>query len=284
MWENIPHNAEAVNTGMKTRSQLVLAAVLRLLVPLVRLLLRQGVAYPAFAAALKPVFLQAARAELQARGMATTDSAVTLLSGVHRRDVRRLGRGAETPEASSEGPLSLAAEVAARWLSDPAWLDATQRPRVLPRSGADSFDALVASVSVDVRPRAMLDEMLRLGVVQMEGDGVQLLREGFAPRQGLAEMAKLFSANLHDHLAAAAANLQGEANFLEQAMFVDQLSDQSVQALQQAAVQAWQQALRTVLREAQTRFDQDTAQLPPADRRQRARFGVYFFSDREDAQ
>jgi hypothetical protein len=276
---------------MKTRPQLVLAATLRLLVPLVRLLLRQGVAYPAFAAALKPVFLRAAREELQARGMATTDSAVTLLSGVHRRDVRRLGRaaaGADLADGDStdgtNGPLSLAAEVAARWLSNPQWLDAAQRPRVLPRSGTDSFDTLVASVSVDVRPRAVLDEMLRLGVVQADDAGVALVRDGFAPRQGLAEMAALFSANLHDHLAAAAANLQGEGNFLEQAMFVDQLSEASVQALQQAAVQAWQQALRPVLREAQTRFDADAAQLPPEGRRQRARFGVYFFSDREDSQ
>lgn len=269
---------------MKTRSQLVLAAALRLLVPLVRLLLRQGVAYPAFAAALKPVFLQAARDELQARGMATTDSAVTLLSGVHRRDVRRLGRTPGESDTTPAGPLSLAAEVAARWLSAPTWLDDAQRPRVLPRGGAESFDTLVASVSVDVRPRAMLDEMLRLGVVQEQGDGVALVRDGFAPRQGLAEMASLFSANLHDHLAAAAANLQGEANFLEQAMFVDQLSEASVQALQQAAVVAWQQALRTVLPEAQTRFDHDAAHQPPAGRRQRARFGVYFFSDREESQ
>ena len=43
--------------------------------------------------------------------------------------------------------------------------------RVLPRSAdepAPSFDALVASVSRDVRPKAVLDELLRLGVVHDE--------------------------------------------------------------------------------------------------------------------
>jgi hypothetical protein len=53
--------------------------------------------------------------------------------------------------------------------------------------------------------------------------GFVLEGTGFAPRQGFEEMSWLFAANLHDHAAAAVANLQGEANFLEQAVFVDQI-------------------------------------------------------------
>jgi hypothetical protein len=60
--------------------------------PLVRLLVRHGVTYPVFATALKRVFLDAAIDELRERAMAQTDSAVSLLSGVHRRDVRTLTR------------------------------------------------------------------------------------------------------------------------------------------------------------------------------------------------
>lgn len=267
---------------MKTRSRLVLAAALRLLRPLVRLLLREGVAYPAFAAALKPVFLQAARDELAARGMATTDSAVTLLSGVHRRDVRRLGRGPQ-PADADPAPLSLAAEVAGRWMGEAPWLDADGRPRVLPRSGPGSFDDLVAGISQDVRPRAVLDELLRLGVVQAGDDGVALNAAGFAPREGFEEMAALFSANLHDHLAAAAANLHGGINFLEQALFVDQIGAASALQLERAAAQAWQQAVRQLMPLARERFEADAA-LPAAERGHRARFGVYFYSDREDPQ
>src|SRR5689334_8427166 len=97
--------------------------------PLVRLLVRHGVTYPAFAAALKRVFLDAAVDELRERAMAQTDSAVSLLSGVHRRDVRTLTRAAEaaTPRTAAT-PLSLAGEVVARWLSDRAWQDRRRRP------------------------------------------------------------------------------------------------------------------------------------------------------------
>jgi hypothetical protein len=256
-------------------STLVLDRVLRVLRPLVRLLLRHGVTYPTLAAALKRVFLDAAQAELHSRGMPRTDSAVTLLSGVHRRDVRALTRGA-TAAAADAPParLGLAAEVVARWMHDPAY-----EGRPLPRSGEGSFDELVQAVSRDVRPRAVLDELLRLESVTEAGPTIVLRQPGFAPRRDFEELSWLFAQNLHDHASAAAANLAGEGNFLEQAVFVDQISAESATRLQRAAVQAWKQAFKTVMAAAQERFDHDAANTPPAGRDQRARFGVYFFSE-----
>ena len=274
---------------MKDRPQIVLTSVLRLLKPLARLLLASGVTYPAFAAALKRVFLQAAQDELAHRGMPVTDSALTLLSGVHRRDVRtllrsepndaRANKAAGTRERAS---LSLASEVVTRWLHDTRFKGARGRSRTLAR-GADagSFDSLVASISSDVRPRAVLDELKRLGAAAEDGDGVRLLAGSFAPRQGFEEMSWLFADNLHDHLAAASANLQGEANFLEQSVFVDEITQASAVQLQEAAVLAWKQAFKTVMAKAQTRFDTDASEAELNDRNHRARFGVYFFSDRE---
>lgn len=273
---------------------LVLDRVLALLRPLVRLLLRHGVTYPVFAAALKRVFLAAAQDELAARGMAGTDSAVSLLSGVHRRDVRTLTRGALAEPATAPPPaLGLAAQVVARWMHEPAFRAADGRPRALPRQGGQGFDALVAGVSSDVRPRAVLDELLRLGVVAEQaaaaGDDaaptLELVAGGFAPHQGFEETLWLTAQNLHDHAAAAVANLHGESpqpgGFLEQALFVDELSAESVQRLRQASREAWQAAFQTVMQTAQERFDHDAATLPAPERRHRARFGVYFFSEQE---
>jgi len=193
---------------MNARSNLILDAALQMLRPLVRLMLRHGVAYPAFAAALKQVFLAEADQELKSRGMARTDSAVSLLSGVHRRDVRNLTRLAPVAAHRPPGFTGIAAEVVGRWLSDARWLGPQDDPRDLPRGGDEaSFAALVRAVSSDVRPRAVLDELLRLGIVSETGDQVHLLTGSFTPRQGFEEMALQFQANLHDHLAAAAQNL-----------------------------------------------------------------------------
>lgn len=277
-----------------TRHGLVLQAVLRILRPLVRLLLRHGVTYPELALALKPVFVHAARDELTERGMACTDSAVTLLSGVHRKDVRDLTRGPAAADAppsaqarrAAAPPLSLSGEVIATWLALPAGEpQGSAAPQATRTLGRDAFDALVAGITQDVRPRALRDELQRLGVVELLEDGsVSLLKDGFAPRAGLAEMAELMAANLADHAAAASANLLGEENYLEQAMYVDRLRPESVARVRQAARTAWARALRQVLAEAQSRFGEDEALPDPADqarRTQRARFGVYFFSEEE---
>ena len=298
MWENIPHAVQlstaslpnavpAVNSG---EPGAVLARVLHVLRPLVRLLVHHGVTYPALAAALNRIFLDEARRELQRRGMVATDSALTLLSGVHRRDVRTLTRespaaaGAEVARADQVEPApSLAAEVVGRWMHERRWRDRRGHPRLLPRGAGEalSFDALVHSVSRDVRPRAVLDELVRLGVAEETEAGVRLAAEGFAPRRGLAEMSALFAANLHDHAAAAVANLRGEANFLEQAVFVDQITEESARQMQQVGVAAWKTAMREVMAKAQERFDADQP-LPAAERLQRARFGVYFYSEAQD--
>ncbi|MEI6025874.1 MAG: DUF6502 family protein [Betaproteobacteria bacterium] len=278
---------------MSTRHHLVLHTVLRILRPMVRLMLRHGVTYTAFASALKPAFLEAAREELNAQSMPVTDSALTLLSGVHRRDVRVLTRSEDTenPSPADSPPASLAGEVVGRWMSDPACLDGQGRPQVLSRA---AFDALVSAVSQDVRPRALRDELVRLGVVTCAEDGsVSLAAQGFAPRQGFAEMATLMADNLADHASAATANLQDGANFLEQALYVDRLSPPSAARLHQAAAAAWQQVIPGLLREARNLYDLDQTPGTPLDapppgpagrapHRRRVRMGVYFYDTEDD--
>ncbi len=276
---------------MSSQPTLALDRVLRVLQPLVRLLLRNGVTYPVFAAALKRVFLAAAQQELAGRQMAATGSAVSLLSGVHRRDVRNLSGGDTAAKAAPSSPsapsapsarLGLAAQVVARWMNDADYQDAQGGTRALPKAGDGSFDMLVASVSRDVRPKAVLDELLRLGVVQDGDAGVVLEGSGFAPRQGFEELSWLMAQNLQDHAAAAVANLNGEGHFLEQAVFVDELTAESAARMQQVSVLAWKAAFKTVMQEAQARFDSDAASAPLQARTHRARFGVYFYSEREN--
>ena len=287
MWDNIPQiqiprQALASTPDSHSRHTIVEAGVLKAMRPLVRLLIRHGVTYTAFASALKRVFLDAAKDELDARAMARTDSALSLLSGVHRRDVRNFERGEPAAHAKLAkprigAPLSLVGEVAARWVADPTFLDGRRRPRALERG---EFDALVAAVSSDVRPRAMLDELQRLGAVTERDDGrIALASDGFAPRRGFGEMAELFAANVGDHAAAAVANLQDDANFLEQAMYADELSAESVAHLQRSAVKVWSQAVRPLIAQAVERRETDAASTQRP--RHRMRVGIYFYSTEE---
>jgi Family of unknown function (DUF6502) len=254
--------------------------------PLIRLMIRNGITYTVFVAELKNAFLDAAYDELNHAGKPSTDSAVSLLSGVHRRDVRNLTRLAATAPPPLRQPISAAAQMIARWMSDPLYCDKEDRPAVLPRYGsAPSFDSLAITVNSDVRSKALLDEMVRLGVVEYlneSEDSVRLFANGFAPTKGFSELSEQFQNNLHDHAAAASANLHANAGFLEQAIFVDQLSKESAHSLHKTAAIAWRQAFKTVMREAQMRYDSDQQNTEPSERNFRARLGVYFYSSDED--
>jgi len=259
----------------------VLAAALQLLRPVVRLLIRHGVGYPAFAAALKTVFMQAAEDELAREGKKRTDSAVSLLSGVHRRDLRSLARPDAAAQRRHDAPMNMASQVVARWLEQCGDTDSEGLPPALTRA---EFDHLVSRISTDTRSRAVLDELHRLGLISIsaEADRIELLQPGFTPRQGFAEMAALLRDNLHDHLSAAVSNIDGGGNYLEQAIFVDQLTEASARHLHLASARAWRTALRTVMREAQARFDHDQTHAPAGARTQRARFGAYFYATDDD--
>lgn len=265
----------------QTRASIALHAALGLFKPVARLLLRHGVAYPAFASAVKKVFLEVAQDELRAQKRPLTDSAVSLLSGVHRRDVRDLTRS-DVETAPTIAPMNMATQVVARWLSDSAYLDAEGQAKPLPRTGAAGFDALVASISSDIRPRAVYDELLRLGIAQESADGIALLAPGFAPRQGFAEMAQLLQDNAHDHLAAAVANVDEGGQFLEQSVFVDQLTQESAQRLHAVSAKAWRTAFKTVMQEASTRYTHDQQHASAQERTQRARFGSYFYAQAQE--
>lgn len=256
-------------------------ALQRLLRPLVRLLLAHGITYPYLANLLKSVFVDVAAHTFRLPGKAQTDSRISLLTGVHRKDVKRL---AHEPRAADTVPpaVSLGAELVARWSVSPEYQDADGRPRPLARFAADdpavSFESLVAGVNKDIRPRAVLDEWLHLGIVRLEQDGrVYLNTDAFVPRHGFDEKAFYFGQNVHDHLAATAQNLmQNDAPFLERSVYYENLSPASVAKLAELSKTLGMQTLQAVNREARklARADADVVGA-----KQRINFGIYFFSE-----
>lgn len=267
-------SAEAEPTGMRAR--LALRAALTLLLPLARWLVHNGVGYSSFAPALKPVFVAAARQELAGSGGKLTDSALSVLSGVHRRDIREMGGAGDLP-ARPKAP-SVASQLFTRWFADARLRDKADRPMPLPKTGdAMSFDALARQVSSDVHPRTLLAEMQRLGLVAVDGETVHLQAQAFVPQQGFDEMVELFAANAADHLAAAAHNLRNEGDkFLEQSVFASGLSPRSTQALAVLARKLWRSAFQQMVREATPRYQQDSREQTGS---MRMRFGVYFYAE-----
>jgi len=282
--KSLSHDPASPASLSQQRAGIALRAALALLVPLARWLVRNGVLYSSFAPALKSTFVEAARRELQEASAKITDSSLSVLSGVHRRDIRESRDAARSVDHAQAPKSPSAASMAfTRWLTDPDYRDAANRPAVLPKNGfGRSFDSLARLVSSDVHPRTLLAEMQRLGLVQIEGDEVQLCSEAFMPQQGFAEHAGVFSAQVADHIAAAAHNLSVPADaprFLEQSMYGSGLTAESVLALSDKARALWAEAFEQIVREATQRFDADR---DAPGRHMRMRFGVYYYAEPQE--
>jgi hypothetical protein len=259
----------------------VVAAVRRVLRPVVRLLVSHGITYPFLTDLLKEVYVETAAQEFALGGKRPTDSRLTLLTGVHRKDIRRLlrepGPRQETPPGLTLGTL-----IVARWLGERAYCDAKGRPLALPRTpkagGERSFAALVESVSKNVRPRSVLDELVRLGVVEIDDDDrVHLVTRGFVPGKELDAKAYYFGEALHDHLAAGVHNLGSDGKaFLERSVYYDELSAAAVERLSAHAETLAMSALQSLNVEGMALERDD----PPAPgQRMRMRMGVFFYAE-----
>ena len=287
-----------------TQATLLLEQTLHMLAPLVRLLVANGVGYPQLAQALKPAFVEAARAEIAAEGRAVTDAATSVRSGVHRKDVRALREASTHPVADSAsdvyptgGATRLAADsrrtlgvaemVFTRWLSDAGYRQRDGRPASLPVNGpAPSFDALVVSVTRDVSRRTVLDELSALGLVRETAGMVHPLADAMTPRRGFAEVARYLAEHVGDHLAAGAANVDAVAHgrpapFLEQSVYGRGLSPESLAMLSELARTLWRVAFNQMADAARQRYEIDRASPPAGEARHAGRmlFGAYFHAD-----
>ena len=263
------------------------AALARLLGPLTRTAIQFGLTLPNLLPLLKQAYVEQAERHFALSGKGMNDSRVTLLTGVHRKDVAALRHRPE--EAPRQAPTPLA-QLVSRWSGDPAWRAADGAPLPLPRTGAaPSFDSLAESISKDVRPRALLDELLRTGLVREAADGMLILAgRADIPTGDLERLAHYYGRNLADHLAAAGHNLAappGAPRFPERALAYDQLSDAAIATLSETAARLGMDML-TQLNEQAIALAASDPPAPGAARRLLA--GVYVFAapdeTPEDAQ
>lgn len=261
--------------------QAALDAVRRVLAPLVRFLIVRSIPFSVATEILRTLYVEIAEDDFCVPGRKQTDSRVHLLTGVHRKDVRRLREARHAP-ALAPRKTSLASTLIARWTTLDEYRDENGRPQPLARTAEHgaSFDSLVRSVSTDIRPRVVLDEWKRLGIARVdENDRVHLSVEAFVPPKESEEILHFFGRNAHDHIAAAVRNVLGEGDrFFERAAAYDQLTPDSIDELRGLAVEKGMDALRDVNRRAMKLQRRDGAK-PQATHRMS--FGAYFFAENE---
>jgi hypothetical protein len=159
----------------------VLAAIGRILRPIVRILIRNGVPSDALTQLVRKTYVDVAAAEFQLNGKRQTVSRISVITGLHRKEVARLrslnGKGLGTGASAR----NRAAAVLTAWLRDPDFLDRKGDPLDLPFAGTNSFSELVRRYSGDMKPRAMADELLASGAIENSGGRLRLSARGYVP-------------------------------------------------------------------------------------------------------
>ncbi len=218
----------------------LLEAVRQLLVPLARLAVARGLTHATVDEMLRAAFVEEAYAAYPNLLEHRRVSRISAATGINRREVTRLTAARQQrPEPDRSYP----SEAFARWTTHPEYLDQDGRPRELPRLGAlPSFETLAQSVTRDMHPRSLLEELLRLGLAQHDAsaDLVSLRREAFVPRGDQVRMDTFLGANVGDHFSAAVANvLAGGSEHFEQALYADGLSEKSLATLRELVAHHW---------------------------------------------
>jgi hypothetical protein len=271
-----------MENGFTKKQSLVANAMKRVLRPFIKLMLANDLGYTFAIDLLKTLFVEVADNEFMIDGKRQTDSRISLISGVHRKDVRRLRDNLPDVDEVIPQNISLGSQLMAIWNTNAAYVNEDGTPKSLPRLSSEaqyeSFESLVRSITTDIHPRAVLDELTRLALVRIDADNyVHLVTDAFIPQEGLEEKAFFFGHNLHDHAEAAVANISGQQpGYLERCVHYDQLTKASVDQISELAKKQSMKTLQEIFKLADACAEQDKSSQ---DANMRITYGVYFYHE-----
>lgn len=191
------------------------AAVLSLLRPLCRLLLRYHVPFAVFEELAKHVYVQTALADFALPGRKPTLSRASILTGLTRKDVQRLVAAPAPARAGAEDGYNRAARVLTGWARDAEFQQPDGTPAALTlQDGPANFAQLVRRYSGDMPARAVLDELLRVGAVRRDADDrLVLVHRAYVPQGSEVEKLAILGSDVADLIATIDHNLQhGQAD------------------------------------------------------------------------
>lgn len=252
-------------------------AVVQLLSPLVRVLLRHGLAYDEFAELARRTYVNVAERDFALKGRKQTASRISVITGLNRKEVARLqalNAQGDAGGAELAQTMNRAAKVVVGWMREhtpnggaPAALDAEQ------------FSALVRKHSGDMPARAVLDELKHAGALSAGDDGrYRLAAHGYVPQHTDVRKIALLGQHAADLLGAIEHNLAQppEQAYLQQRVFADHIPADRIDAVRTRLRETGLQALANT---RETLIEHDGGDAAPLPGARRVTLGVYYFEE-----
>jgi hypothetical protein len=256
------------------------AAVLKLLRPLARILLRNGISYGTFADLAKWIFVDVATKEFAIKDRKQSTSRVSVITGLSRREVMRVRKLPRPDISESIEKHNRAARVIAAWRREPEFLDAEGKPAPLPMEGdGATFSDLVKRFSGNVPSRAVLDELMHVGSVDLSTDDtVRLLTRAYIPKGYDSHKINILGTDVKHLLSTINHNLQPNITdpLFQRKVSYDNLPDEVLEKFHNQFNKKAQNLLESADKWL-AQYDRDVTPSIEGTGRNQAGFGIFFF-------
>ena len=265
----------------------VLKACRHFMVPIARFLLRNGVGYREFAEISKLAFVQVASDEYGIRGRKTNMSRVAVMTGLTRKEVRRVRDDLAKDSSGNVSTVSKPEQLLELWSSASKYKTASGRPKRIPfgdesdSDGAATFLNLVREVGGDIPPGALLKELIRARSVREIGDKLELLSASFLPQPSDPEALRIWGTVLSDLACTINYNHACEEpsdRLLERQIYFEDLPGELAEKFEVLA----QERGKLLLEELDSWVTRNQVLESSRDSRQKRRVGLGIYFVRED--
>jgi hypothetical protein len=153
--------------------------------PLVRLMLRNGITWKESTELLKQTYVEVAQSDYGLHGRTTNTSRIAILTGLNRREVKRVKDTLAMGEEDTLNKMNSATRLLGAWHTDRDYRASDGQPAPLNLADDDnSFTMLCKRYVPDIPPTAMLKELRRVGAIrQLEDLSVEPTMRYYMPDQ-----------------------------------------------------------------------------------------------------
>ncbi len=254
-------------------------AAIRILKPLVRVLLRNGLSHAEFSEIARRVFVEVGFEDFEIDRRKQIVSRVAVLTGLSRKEVLRLKLLEENSPLIAYGSLNRAARVIGVWIRDDEFRDSDGAPLELLLYGdVASFAALVKRYSGDITAGAVFDELLRVGAIEKKDELIKLRTGGYVPQHGKEEKIDIMGVCGADLLNTLEHNLasEGELAHLQRAVVYHRLPDVVAREFEKHSAER----VGPLLIELNQWLAEKKGQLEPSTKNnKRIGLGIYYFEE-----
>lgn len=261
-----------------------LKACRHFMLPIARFLLKNGVGYREFAEISKLAFVQVASNDYGIRGRKTNMSRVSVMTGLNRKEVRKVRDRLENEDWNLDPSLSKPGYVLAEWFTSRNYLTARGTPKWLPfeqSKRGPSFSGLVREVGGDVPPGAMLKELVRAGCVMEVRSGTwKAVKRQYSPKGVDLFQVQRFGECLHDLAQTIASNMEQpnvNERLFEFRAWADDIESGSTSKLRKIVASQGQIYLESV--DDWLNAHRVSAGSEQPDKGVRCGVGIYYFQD-----